>query len=62
MAITRGLVRMARTSAVIPGTSVPMISGAASMAHIAKWLRFSAAEAMLPTSIMSGSFHPPGPE
>ncbi len=62
IAMIRGLARISRTSGFIPGTSVPMISGAASMAHIAKWLRFSASVARLPTSIMSGSFHPSGPE
>ena len=43
-------------ASVIVRTSLPAISGAWSMAHIAKWARSSFGAGMLPTSIMSGSF------
>jgi hypothetical protein len=43
-------------------TSVPMSSGAAIMAHMLMWVRYSVSVIPpLPISIMSGSFQLPGP-
>ena len=54
--------RMVWVAAFMFRRSLPAISGEASMAHRAKWLRISVSFIPpRPTSIMSGSLNPPGP-
>ena len=55
-------VRIARVSGFMLDRSFPASSGAASIAHRDKWVRFSSSVNLpLPTSSMSGSFQCPGP-
>ena len=61
-AIASVLRRIVLVSSFMFETSHPMIRGAFIKHHKLKWLRYSVVVIpLLPTSNMSGSFHPPGP-